>query len=107
MVNVDDSSGDVSLRATLAPTARVRSFGGEMIVLDADSGDYFALNEVGATFVAALEQGYSVQECVQRMHALYDVVLEQLRADLLQLFQELLSRRLIVLRTTGSAVLEA
>ncbi len=106
MVSAENSSSDASPRAALASTVRVRSFDGEMVVLDADSGDYFALNEVGATFVEALEQGYSVQECFHRMHALYDVAREQLWADLLQLFHELLSRRLIVLRTAGSADLE-
>lgn len=99
--------GDGSLRASLAPEVRVRSFDAELIVLDSSSGNYFVLNEVGSQFVRALEAGSSVEECAQLLHRAFDVAWSDLCSDLLQLSRELLSRRLIIPRATSSATLEA
>lgn len=99
--------GDGTLRAALASEVQVRTFDGELIVLDSKSGDYFAVNEVGADFLKALEEGCSVEECARRLHDSYAVAWMQLCSDLLELARELLSRRLIVPRATRSAVVEA
>ncbi len=100
-------AGDGSLRATLAPSVSVRTFGAELIVLDAASGNYFALNEVGSEFVGALQEGKSVEECARLLHERFDVAWPDLCSDLLQLSSELLSRSLIIPRATSSATLEA
>lgn len=99
--------GDGSLRARLASSVHVREFEGEWILLDSVSGNYFALNEVGQRLVRALDDGYSLEECAAQLHQTYDVEWHVLCSDVLQLCSELLSRTLIVPRTSGPAALEA
>ena len=100
-------SGDGSLRAALASDVHVRAFEGEMILLHAKSGAYYALNEVGQDLVQDLEGGYTLEECAQRLHDRYEVDWLTLCSDILELSRELLSRTLIVPRTDRPAALEA
>lgn len=99
--------GDGSLCAELATGVSARSFEGEMILLHAHTGDYFALNDVGEAVVQGLRDGYSLEECARRLFASYEIDWSSLCSDVLALSRELLSRKLIVLRTKGPAALEA
>lgn len=100
-------AGDGTLRAALAPDVHVRAFDGEMILLNARGGEYYALNDVGQDLVQALERGYSLEECARRLHEQYEVEWLTMCSDILELARELLSRKLIVLRTERPAALEA
>jgi hypothetical protein len=100
-------AGDGSFRAALARGVHARAFEGEMILLDSATGDYFALNDVGQSLVQSLEDGYSLEECAERLHETFDVEWHVLCSDVLHLCTELMSRKLIVPRASGPAALEA
>lgn len=107
MTSLPPFVGDGSLRAALASGVHARAFEEELILLHAESGDYFALNEIGRELLRGLEDGYSLEECARRLHATYDADWPTLCSDILELSRELLSRKLIVLRTSSPAAVEA
>jgi hypothetical protein len=61
----------------------------EMVLANLDSGDYFALNEVGASIWRALSLHPSLDAAVQALLEEYEVPEAELRADIGALVQRL------------------
>ena len=69
--------------------------GGEMVLLHFPSGQYFGLNEVGASAWKHLCATGSVEDAFARLREEYEVDDERLRADLETLVAELLRAGLL------------
>ncbi len=79
-------------RVTLRENVHAREFDGELIVLDLEAGEYFALNATGARMWQALVAGRSPVEVARELEPDYDVGIEQLVGDCVALADELLER---------------
>ncbi|QXD16160.1 PqqD family protein [Rhodocaloribacter litoris] len=69
--------------------------GGEAIVLDVKSGNYFGLNEVGAFILETIRQPQPVRVVVERMLEIYDATPEQILEDVLAFLNQLKSHGLV------------
>ena len=69
--------------------------GGETVLLDLDSEQYFGLDEVGTRIWALLGEGRCLDDIVATLLDEYDVEREQLSADVQELLAALLDAGLI------------
>ena len=69
---------------------------GELVLLNADSGTYYALNDVGADIWRLLMESPSVEQVKPRMAALYDAEPETISGDVDRLVADLLENGLLV-----------
>jgi Coenzyme PQQ synthesis protein D (PqqD) len=74
---------------------------GETTVLNTRSGEYYGLDEVGASVWRKMRQPQSVTEIIQEIRSEYEVDLERCQDDLLSLINELAARGLIEISTDG------
>ena len=79
-----------------ADAVYARMFDGELVVLDAKGGEYFALDEIGAELWNGLESGKTLEEISDIIVQRYDVTRERALADLTALCNELVARGLFV-----------
>ncbi len=79
-----------------ADSVHARMFAGELVILDMDRGEYFAMDEIGATLWAGFEAGKTLDEIVEDVVAHYDVTRSKALADLTALRDELFERGLLV-----------
>lgn len=66
----------------------------DAVLLDVDTGSYFALNEVGGR-VWSLCDGRTVSEIVDVISAEFDAPVEMIRADVLELLGALADEKLV------------
>ncbi len=78
--------------------------GKETVILNMERGEYFGLNEVGASIWDLLQRPRTVDEIKSEILAEYDVTPEQCERDLLHVLSELLDAGVIEIRnaTSGS-----
>jgi hypothetical protein len=74
----------------------VQSLGGELVLLNVNTGYYFGLDEQGKAFFEALTSGPTLGEALEGLHEQYDVSPEQLTADFLELSDKLRQHGLVV-----------
>lgn len=72
------------------------SVGDELLLLNADSEDYYSLNEVGAMMFEQLTAGARKDDVIVAVAEQFDAPAEVIRADLDVMVGELLSRGLLV-----------
>ena len=82
-------------RLQIPETVLVSEVGGEAVLLDLQSEQYFGLDEVGTDMWQALAQTDSIQAAYEKLLAKYDVDAEQLRQDLATLLEKLISDGLV------------
>ncbi len=71
--------------------------GGQTILLDMQSNQYFSLNQVGKDFLNAIEPaGTSFADIIAKLLNEYQVDEATLRDDLLELVQQLKEQKLII-----------
>ncbi len=73
----------------------VRTFDGELVLLDLARGDYFGVNEIGAHLWNGIVAGKTPREIASEIQDDYDVAPDTLLADLDQLTSDLLARGLL------------
>jgi len=66
----------------------------DAVLLDVDTGSYFALNEVGGR-VWSLCDGRTVSDIIDAICAEFDAPLEMIRADVLELLGALADEKLV------------
>jgi hypothetical protein len=81
---------------SVASNVHTRRFGTELVVLDLNSGEYFALDATGARIWEALSSASCVDDVVERVGADYEVSVAQFRADVMALAEELVNRKLMI-----------
>jgi hypothetical protein len=69
--------------------------GGEGILVDLNTKQYYRLNETGALIWRSLEKGSTVEEIVSEMQKLYEVSSEHAQASIDRLLRTLESNKLI------------
>lgn len=89
--SIDDST---VLRA--ADTVLRRTAGGETVLLDLGSEEFYGLDGVGARVFELLEQPTSVDVVVETLLEEYDVSREVLSGDVQRLLREMAERGLVV-----------
>jgi hypothetical protein len=72
-----------------------RELGGEIVILDLASGNYFGLDEVGARIWKLIGEGKTLGETLDILLAEYEVERPQLEADLLGLVERLEAQGLV------------
>lgn len=68
----------------------------ELVLLDPENGQYFTLDEVGARIWELCDGSRSVSEIAGALDEEFDAPLETIRADLLELLEELSSGGLVL-----------
>lgn len=74
------------------------ALGGETVILGADAGQYFGLNEVGARVWELLQEPVRVSTICETVCAEYEVAPEQCARDVLELLAELRAKGLLDVR---------
>ena len=82
-------------RFKVAGDIHVRTFDGELVILDLARGDYFGVNELGARLWEGLVAGKTPREIAAEIQGDYDVAQETLLADLDKLTSDLVTRGLL------------
>ena len=73
-----------------------KSSGGSLVLLDIDSGEYFSTNDVGALIWDLTDGVRSVSTIVSAVAAEYDVELDVVEADVMELVDELIRESLLI-----------
>lgn len=97
--------------ATIAPGSTVvvsphqvsTSLGHEAVILGADAGEYFGLNEVGARIWELVQQPVRVSAICAALCAEYEVEAADCERDVLELLAALKERGLLDVRANASA----
>lgn len=96
----------ISLRSTVRQAREQIScdLGGEAVILNVRSGEYYGLNAVGRRVWALLEGGRTVAEVRDGLLAEFDVDAERCTADLLRVLSDLAEAELIQVATEADVV---
>jgi Coenzyme PQQ synthesis protein D (PqqD) len=78
-----------------------RPFQQEIVVLDVGTGEYYALEPIGARIWQHLVDGRSLGDVVNALAEDYDVDVARLREDVVGFAAELVHRRLFIERRAG------
>ena len=86
----------LSDRFTVSDDVIAREVGGEMVLMDLSSGQYFGLDAVGSRFWELLAEGpRELAEICDGVEAEYDAPRAQIEADLMALAKQLRDQDLI------------
>jgi hypothetical protein len=85
-------------RVTAAECVRWRQFDDELVMVDLQGGEYFALNAVGARMWDLLASGKTLAETATALASEYNAGQDEILGDCTKLADELLKRGLIVLK---------
>ena len=95
----------ITMQSTVvvAPGLTAATLGDEAVLLDANSGRYYGLNELGARIFELIRTPNSVNHVRDTLLQEYKVDEEQLNADLIAFLRDMEKRNLIELRDGESA----
>ena len=74
----------------------------EIVILDAEGGQYYSLRDVGAQVWTLIQAPTQVRTIVEAISNDYDVDEAQCKADVLALLEEMREKRLINIQDIGS-----
>jgi hypothetical protein len=74
--------------------ALVQKVGEEMVILDAESGQYYALNEMATEMLGQLQEGKTVQATVDHICAEYEASESEVLSDITGMITTLLEKKL-------------
>ena len=89
-------NGSTMLR--VPDTVLLRTVRDEVVLLDMAGEEYFGLNAVGACVMRSVNDGADVDAAVAAVVAAFDAPEDQIRADVLELVEELVANGLLVVR---------
>ena len=73
----------------------VQDMGGELVLLNLESEEYFGLDDVGSAMWSCLKESDSLQTAYDRLLDRYDVNPEELKQDFLTLVAQFVDRDLV------------
>jgi hypothetical protein len=79
----------------IASAVVAREIGGEMMLMDLDSGTYFGLNAIGGRIWRALENGEPIEDLCAQLAQEFDVRPDTLHKDVDELLARLQEQKLI------------
>jgi hypothetical protein len=86
---------NLDTRLEVPSSVVTREIGGEMVLMDLESGTYFGLDAIGGRAWQAFEEGLTIKELCARFEHDFEVAPEQLREDMLTLARKLLENNLV------------
>ena len=86
---------NLDTRLEVSSSVVTREVGGEMVLMDLDSGTYFGLDAVGARAWQALEDGRTISELCAQIEEGFEVSPQKLRDDVMSLVGSLLEHKLV------------
>lgn len=89
-------------RFAVAADVHIRTFDGDLVILNLDTGDYFGVNEIGTRLWAGLAAGRTPREVGRELGEEFDVDASTLLDDLVSLTQDFLARGLVRPKTDGT-----
>lgn len=94
---MEDVAQTLTERSTIeiAEHVAVADLGGDAVLLDSRSGEYYGLNEVGASIFTLAQGSGTVEQILEKVYLEFEVDRERLRADALHFLLDLHARRLI------------
>jgi hypothetical protein len=100
---MDETMGRAGSEAPMVPAPHVswREVGGEVILLDGESGTYLNLNPVGAELWGLVSQGAAPEALAERLRGRYELDEERARADVAAFLGDLRARGLVVAEGAG------
>ena len=87
---------DVNSKLQHSPEAVYQTIGEEAVLINLNTGSYYSLNDTGTIFWELLDGHRTVSECARRIAAEYEVEVEIVEADLLELAIDLKGEGLII-----------
>ena len=93
----------VESTVVVAPGLTAANLGDEAVLLDANSGRYYGLNELGARIFELARTPHMVREIKAALLQEYKVQEAQLEADLLAFLRDMEQRNLIELKDGSAA----
>lgn len=87
----------LALSISMKEDVLVQELGGELVLLNLDSEEYFGLDTVGASMWQILQETGSIQATYDRLLEQYEVEPEQLKQDLLELIEKFVDHGLVEL----------
>ena len=84
-------------RLSVRPGVAVAGLGNEAVLLDSESGEYFAINEVAHRILELSGEGESLAQVVSGLMAEFEVERSRLEADVTSFVEELQQRGLVTL----------
>jgi hypothetical protein len=88
-----------SVRVAASQYVRCRAFDNDLVMVDLQGGEYFALDEIGARMWQLLTAGSTPAEVSATLASEYDAAQDKILGDCTKLADELLKRGLLVLRS--------
>lgn len=85
----------LSSKITIAPEQLSSDLGGEIVILNAKSGQYYGLNPMGATIWGLLQQPKTVKELQELILEQYEVDAATCEQDLRELLHQMQEKGLI------------
>ena len=82
---------------TVENSVLFQAIGGEVVLLDIESGEYYGLNEVGSRIWTLIHEGRTASGILSTMLKEYDVSENVLATDIKQFLLELQAKRIIQL----------
>lgn len=73
-----------------------KSSGGSLVLLDIDSGEYFSTNDVGGLLWELSDGHRSVSEIVAAIASEYEVDINVVESDIIELVEELVAESLLL-----------
>jgi len=83
-------------QARPADSVHARAFDEELVILDLQGGEYYALDPIGTMLWQGLASGQTIEEIAADVVREFDVTRERAIADLVALADDLLTRGLLV-----------
>ncbi|MGI8481065.1 MAG: PqqD family protein [Chthoniobacterales bacterium] len=79
---------ELTARVRLAKDVLMQKVGDEAILLNLNTENYFALDEIGTRVIATLQESDSVTQAVQKLLGIYEVDEIKLTRDAIRLVEE-------------------
>jgi len=86
---------NLDTRLEVSSSVVTREVGGEMMLMDLESGTYFGLDAVGGRAWQAFEDGQTIEELCAQIEQDFEVAPEQLREDMFALARKLIEHKLV------------
>jgi hypothetical protein len=88
---------DAATRVRISPSVYVRAFGQELVLLDFSRGEYFGLDEAGATIWRGLEAGQPLGEIADALVERYEVARDVAYDDIVALVTHMQAQSLLTI----------
>ena len=84
-------------KIVISEHALIQKVSDEMVILDAESGQYYTLNELATEILEQFTQGCNLGEVLAYICEQYDVSEQEAQADITEIVNTLIDKKLVTL----------